>query len=170
MSYLGPGIWLTALWIVLWRSTTPATIVTGIALSVALTWLVRRSHTDRREQHRVRPLALLRYLVHMVVALVKSNVQLAWEVLTPTDYTKPGLLEVRLPPSSELVLTVIANSITLTPGTMTLGLRAETSTLVIHVLHLRDVDEARAEIEELHRLVSAALVQASRPDQRATTR
>lgn len=160
MSYLGPTIWLTALWMVLWRSTTPDTVVTGIALAVALTWIMRRSDTHL-ERHRVRPLALLRYLGHMVFALVQSNIQLAWEILTPTDYTKPGLLEVRLPPSSELVLTVIANSITLTPGTMTLGLRAETSTLVIHVLHLRDVDEARAEIVELHRLVSAALVYVS---------
>ncbi len=157
MTYLGPAIWLTGLWMVLWRSTTPATIVTGVALAVALTWAVRRADTHR-EHHRVRLPSLLRYLGHMVVALVRSNVQLAWEVLTPTDYTKPGLLEVRLPPSSELVLTVIANSITLTPGTMTLALQPETSTLTIHVLHLRDVNAARREIEDLHRLVSAALV------------
>jgi multisubunit Na+/H+ antiporter MnhE subunit len=168
MTYVGPMVWLTALWLVLWRSTSPGAIVTGIALAIALTWVVRRSD-DNREHHRVRPLALLRYFGHMVFALVQSNVALAWEVLTPTDYTKPGLLEVQLPPSSELVLTVIANSITLTPGTMTLGLRAETSTLVIHVLHLRDVDEARAEIEELHRLVSAALVHVSSSEQGAGT-
>lgn len=166
MTYLGPTIWLTGLWMVLWRSTTPGTIVTGVVLAAALTWAVRRSDTHR-EHHRVRLLALLRYLGHMAFALVQSNVQLAWEVLTPTDYTKPGVLEVRLPRSSELVLTVIANSITLTPGTMTLALRAETSTLVIHVLHLRDVDAARAEIEELHRLVSAALVQRYSSDQGA---
>lgn len=157
MTYIGPSVWLTVIWMVLWRSTTPATIVTGIALAVALTWIVRRAD-DHPERHRVRPLALLRYFGHMVLALVQSNVTLAWEVLTPTDYTKPGVLEVQLPPSSELVLTVIANSITLTPGTMTLGLRPETSTLVIHVLHLRDVASARAEIERLHRLVSTALV------------
>lgn len=160
MSFLGPTVWLTGLWMVLWRSTTPATVITGVALAVALTWAVRRADANR-VQHRVHLLALLRYLGHMVVALVRSNVQLAWEVLTPTDDTKPGLLEVRLPPSSELVLTVIANSITLTPGTMTLALQPETSTLTIHVLHLRDVDAARAEIEDLHRLVSAALVRTS---------
>lgn len=169
MTYLGPTIWLTGLWMVLWRSTTLATLVTGILLAVALTWVVRRGHTHR-ERHRVRPLALLRYLGHMAVALVRSNVQLAYEVLTPTDYTKPGLLEVRLAPSSELVLTVIANSITLTPGTMTLGLDADTSTLVIHVLHLRDVDQARAEIQELHRLVSTALVHVTSSDRGATAR
>ena len=169
MSYLGPTIWLTTLWMVLWRSTTPATVVTGVALAVALTWVVRRDDTHR-ERHRVRPLALLRFLGHMLLALVRSNVQLAYEVLTPTDYTKPGLLEVRLPPSSELVLTVVANSITLTPGTITLGLDAATSTLVVHVLHLRDVDQARAEVEELHRLVSSALVHVSSLDRGAATR
>lgn len=169
MTYLGPTLWLTALWMVLWRSTTPATIVTGVALAIALTWVVRRADTHP-ERHRVRPLALLRYLGHMAVALVQSNVQLAWEVLTPTDYTTPGLLEVRLPPSSQLVLTVVANSITLTPGTMTLALHAETSTLVVHVLHLRDVDDARTEMEHLHRLVSAALVHVSSHEQGAPTR
>lgn len=169
MSYLGSTVWLTALWMVLWRSTTPATVVTGVLLAGALTWVVRRGDAHH-ENHRVRPLALLRFLGHMLVALLKSNVQLAYEVLTPTDYTKPGLLEVRLPPSSELVLTVVANSITLTPGTMTLGLDARTSTLVIHVLHLRDVDVARAEIEELHRLVSSALVRVSSLDRGAAAR
>ena len=157
MSYLGPTLWLTALWLVLWRSTSPGAVVSGVVLAVALTWVARRSN-DHAEPHRVRPLALLRYFGHMVVALVRSNVSLAREVLTPTDYTVPGLLEVRLPPSSELVLTVIANSITLTPGTMTLAVDPATSTLRIHVLHLRDVDAARAEVEDLHRLVSAALV------------
>ena len=156
-GYLGPTLWLTALWVALWRSTTPATLVTGVLLALALTWAVRRSDAHR-EHHRVHPLALVRYFAHMIVALVKSNVVLALEILTPTDYTRPGILEIRLPSCSELVLTVIANSITLTPGTLTLEARTETSTLVVHVLHLRDADAARAEVEELHRLVSRALV------------
>jgi multisubunit Na+/H+ antiporter MnhE subunit len=163
MSLVFPTLWLTTLWMILWRSTTPATIVTGVLLSVALTVAVRRSDVHR-VHHRVRPVAMARYLVHLAVGLVRSNIDLAMEILTPTDYTKPGILQVRLPPSSELVLTVIANSISLTPGTLTLQLDAATSTLEVHVLHLSDVDAARAEIEHLHRLVSAALV----PHVRAT--
>lgn len=163
-GYLGPGIWLTALWVGLWSSTTPATLLTGIVLAVALTWAVRRSD-DRRERHRVRPLALLRYLAYMLVALVRSNARLAREILTPTDYTRPGILEVRLPPCSELVLTVIANSITLTPGTLSLQARPEDSTLVIHVLHLQDADAARSDLEDLHRLVSAAFVHVPAPSE-----
>jgi len=165
MSYIGPTIWLTGLWMVLWRSTTPGTIVTGVLLAVALTWSVRRSDVHRRH-HRVHLLPLARYFGHMAVELVKSNVILGYEVLTPTDYTTPGVLEVRLPECSELVLTVIANSITLTPGTMTLELRPETSTLLVHVLHLRNVEAAREEIRALHRLVSAALVEVRAADDR----
>lgn len=164
MSYIGPTIWLTGLWVILWRSVTPGTIVTGIVLALLLTWAVRRSDAHR-VRHRVHLLPLLRFFGHMGVELVKSNIALGFEVLTPTDYTKPGLLEVRLPTCSELVLTVIANSITLTPGTMTLELRAETSTLLVHVLHLSDVEAARDEIRELHRLVSAALVPVATADE-----
>lgn len=165
MSYIGPTIWLTGLWMVLWRSTTPGTIITGVLLAAACTWAVRRSDVHRRH-HRVHLLPLLRYFGHMGVELVKANIILGYEVLTPTDYTTPGLLEVRLPASSELVLTVIANSITLTPGSMTLELRPETSTLLVHVLHLRNVEAARDEIRDLHRLVSAALVQVDTADDR----
>ena len=148
MTHLWSTIWLTVLWAALWRSTTPATLLSGVVLGSLLSWSMRRAD-DHRERHRVRPLALLRYLGHMAVALVRSNAAVAWEILTPTDHTRPGILEVRLPSSSELVLTVIANSVSLTPGTLTL-----------HALHLRDVDAARADVLELHRLVSAALVHA----------
>lgn len=168
MTYLGRTVWLTALWIGLWRSTTPATLITGLALAVALTWFVRRSDLHR-ERHRVRLHHLVRYFAHMLVALVRSNVQLAVEVLTPADRTRPGILEVRLPPSSEVVLTVIANSITLTPGTITLEVDPDTSTLQIHVLHLRDVQAARAEVEHLHRLATAAFVHVDSTRREATT-
>jgi multisubunit Na+/H+ antiporter MnhE subunit len=156
MSLVFPTVWLTSLWMILWRSTTPATIISGLLLSVGLTIAVRRSDAYR-VHHRVHPLAMARYLIHLGVGLLRSNVDLAMEILTPTDYTKPGILEVQLPPSTELVLTVIANSISLTPGTLTLELRADTATLKVHVLHLSNVDAARAEIVDLHRLVSAAL-------------
>lgn len=166
-GYIGPTIWLTGLWVILWRSTTAATVITGVVLAVALTWFVTRAD-ENREDHRVRILPLLKFLGHMVVALVRSNIVLAREILTPTDYTHPGIIEIRLPTCSELVLTVIGNSISLTPGTLTLELRADTSTLAVHVLHLKDVDEARAEIEELHRLVSAALVPVHATEEAAT--
>ena len=159
MIHLWSTIWLTVLWAALWRSTTPATLLSGVVLGSLLSWSMRRAD-DHRERHRVRPLALLRYLGHMAVALVRSNAAVAWEILTPTDHTRPGILEVRLPRSSELVLTVIANSVSLTPGTLTLQVDPETSTLTLHALHLRDVDAARADVLELHRLVSAALVHA----------
>lgn len=157
MSFVAPVTWLTALWLVLWRSTSPGAIVTGVLLAVGITVAMRRAD-EHAVRHRVRPVALARYLGHLVKQLVHSNITLALEILTPTDYTRPGILEVRLPPCTELVLTVIANSISLTPGTITLEIRTEPSIIVIHVLHLRDVDAARAEVEHLHRLVSAALV------------
>lgn len=157
MSMVAPVAWLTWLWLVLWRSTSPVAILTGVALAVGLTWAMRRA-APHAIRHRVHPIAMARYLTHLVVQLVRSNITLAQEILTPTDYTRPGIVEVRLPPCTELVLTVIANSISLTPGTLTLEIRVQPATIVVHVLHLRDVDAARAEVEHLHRLVSAALV------------
>lgn len=157
MILLFPVLWLTAVWVVLWNSTTPATLLTGVVVAFAVT-LSARAADAHRVDHRVRPIRLARYVLYMLVALGRSNIALAREVLTPTDYTSPGVIVVSLPPSSELVLSVLANSISLTPGTLTLEVRRRPDAIVVHVLHLSDIDSVRDEIATLHRMISMALV------------
>jgi multicomponent Na+:H+ antiporter subunit E len=58
---------------------------------------------------------------------------------------------------SDLVITVVANAITLTPGTLTVELRRDPTTLYVHVLHLSDLDEVRRDIRTLQRKVVRAI-------------
>lgn len=150
-------LWLTVLWVVLWRDLSIANVASGAAVGAVVELL----HPDRRRgtgQHAVRPLALLSFLGYFAVKLVESNLVLAREVVTPTNQIRTGVIEVPLHQCSDLVVTLVANAVSLTPGTLTLEVRQlETPTLYVHVLHLHDVERARADVLELSRRAAAAL-------------
>jgi multicomponent Na+:H+ antiporter subunit E len=65
------------------------------------------------------PFHLLNYLGYFLVQLVLSNLDMARRILTPALPLNPGLVEVRTDLKSELARMLLANSITLTPGTLT---------------------------------------------------
>jgi multicomponent Na+:H+ antiporter subunit E len=69
------------------------------------------------------PLAILRYLVTFLVALVRANVDMARRVLTPSLPIRPAMVEVRTALESPLGKLLLANSITLTPGTLSVDVR-----------------------------------------------
>lgn len=164
MSGIGPFLWLTGLWVVLWRSVTAATILTGLLVAGLLVLLGHRRR-GRDVPHRVHPVAMVRFVVHVLVLLVQSNLTLAKEVLTPTDHTFPGVISVAVPPSSSLVLTLVANSISLTPGTVTLDIDRQPDVLHVHGLYLQDAAATRRQIQRLHELAAAAFV--AQPDPEA---
>jgi multicomponent Na+:H+ antiporter subunit E len=76
------------------------------------------------------PLALLRYFGHFGVALVRANLDVARRVLSPALPLRPAVVEVATTLTSPLGKLVLANSITLTPGTLTVDVRGDR--LIVH--------------------------------------
>lgn len=64
------------------------------------------------------PLYLVRYLIHFFIALVVANLDLARRVLSPSLPIRPAVVEVTTELQSPLGRMLLANSITLTPGTL----------------------------------------------------
>jgi multicomponent Na+:H+ antiporter subunit E len=108
---------------------------------------------------RVRPWALLRFAAYFAWQLVKANAMLAWEVVTPRERLASGVIGVRIRTDSDLITTLIANAISLTPGTLTLTVRPDgpgCRTLYAHVLHPSDVEAVRANLVRLETLALRA--------------
>jgi len=72
---------------------------------------------------RLRPLALVRFGFSLFWAIVVANFQVAWTVLHPRMPVEPRLVSFRVPFRSRVPQVVLAHSITLTPGTVTVDLR-----------------------------------------------
>lgn len=149
-AVVGQGVWMVVLWVVLWGEITAANVLSGVAVSAALLLLLPL-HRGVRGRFHLRPLRAVGFVLWLLVQIVKSNLLVAWEIITPGDRIRAGVVSVTLPPCSDGLVTLVANCITLTPGTLTLEVRREPTTLYVHVLHLRDVDDVRRDVLDLLR-------------------
>ncbi len=155
MSTVVAVAWLTAVWAALWGSITPANVVSGL---VAATVVVRLFPSPVRPTPVwvLRPLALSRFVAWFTWKLIEANLVMLWEVLTPTDYSRPGVVAVPISPCSPGIATLIANAISLTPGTLTLDVQGNPPVLYIHVMHIDDPADVRRDVARLEYLVVRA--------------
>ena len=83
--------WLVVVWLALWRDLSLANLVSGVAVATATIW-VFPPPGDRRLI--VRPLALLRFFGTALSAIVRANIVVAWEVVTPANQINEGVVAV----------------------------------------------------------------------------
>jgi multicomponent Na+:H+ antiporter subunit E len=90
----------------------------------------------------------LRYLVILTREIWLSAVTVAKLVLGPVDRLRSGFVAVPMDAASDLEITALANSITLTPGTITVHVEPAKRMLVIHAIDIgQDPDEVRRAIK-----------------------
>jgi multicomponent Na+:H+ antiporter subunit E len=80
--------------------------------------------------------------------LVLANLRVARDVITPGFNMRPGVVAIPLDAKSDVEITLLANMITLTPGTMSLDVSLDRKTLYIHTLWGEDADSVRSNIKE----------------------
>lgn len=149
--------WLVLVWVAVTGSYTVASVLGGTVVALLITTLFRPRPHDG-PVHRVHPLALLRYVGHFLHELIVANVEVAAAVIDPGRVAHArGIIEVRLVPSSRLVGAVLANAVSLTPGTSIIEVSESPPSLHVHVLHIEEVDAVRSSIAELHWRLIAAL-------------
>jgi multicomponent Na+:H+ antiporter subunit E len=96
-----------------------------------------------------RPWRLVPFLVVYVWDLVRANAMVAWEIVTPRHYLRPGIVACPTGVETELELMSLANLISFTPGTLTLEVSEDRSVVYVHALHIASSDEVRARVRRL---------------------
>ena len=84
-------------------------------------------------------LFLIGFVVYFGWELVKANLRVAYEVITPRYQMKPAILAIPLEAKTDLEITAFANLITLTPGTLSLEVSEDRKALYIHAMYVDDV-------------------------------
>ena len=150
-------VWLAGLWLLLWADLSAANVVSGLAVAVVVSLAARARPLGPDDEAPVlAPLAALWFVVWVLGKLVQANLSLAWEILTPTNKISTGVVAVPLRTESPLATMVVANVITLTPGTLSIELTGTPPVLYVHVLHLHDVEETRADLLRVEELTVRA--------------
>lgn len=163
-------VFLTVLWVGLWDDISVANIIVGAIVALGVLAFARQPRLARGDSSavRVRPLAVLHFVVHVLVSIVQSNLVLAWEIVTPGTRINTGIVAVPLRTESRISMLVVANVVTLTPGTLTIEAKGSPPVLYIHVLHLRDLDTVRRDLHRLEELSVRAFGTVAAREQLAT--
>jgi len=90
----------------------------------------------------------LDFLGFFLVELVRSTLRVAHDVVTPQDYRRPAIICIPLDVTSDFQIALLANLVTLTPGTMALGLSEDRRSLLVHAMFAPDVEVLRREIKQ----------------------
>ncbi|WP_181686156.1 Na+/H+ antiporter subunit E [Halorhabdus salina] len=141
------GAALAVLWLFI-RGVEPApapvagALVSGLALGLPIAYFFRRFYVAEGSPGglvRSLPFAVI-YLVVFLKEVITANVDVAYRVLAPSMPIEPDVIEVPLRVESDAAITTIANSITLTPGTLTMDYDGERNSLYIHAIAAFDPD------------------------------
>jgi multicomponent Na+:H+ antiporter subunit E len=135
---------LMLFWIMLNGSLAGDVLIVGALASAAIALFYRDALSFLGEA-RYTPAALIAaigYLLFFLKELVKSNLRLAAAVLSPSLPVRPGFVKVRTKLQSRMGRLLLANSITLTPGTLTVELEDEW--LYVHWVMMETADMERA--------------------------
>ena len=159
---LGLLAWLVAVWVGLWGDVSWANVLGGVALAAVL--LLALPLHDVPVHGRVSLLGVLHYARVFVVELVRASLQVTRLVLRPRGPLRQAVVAVPVHGRGDRLLALVANSISLTPGTLTLDVDRERSILYVHVLDVGNgpqaADDTRAGIAALERAAARALGQA----------
>jgi multicomponent K+:H+ antiporter subunit E len=137
---------LTITWMLLVNSLALGSLVFAVILSTIIPLITAPYWPDRPILRN--PLAMLGYVGIVLYDIVKSNFIVAGIVaFKPVSQLQPAWVTVPLDLHTPEAITVLAGTITMTPGTLTADMSGDGKALLIHCLHAPNPDEVRDEIK-----------------------
>ncbi len=138
-------VFLFALWLVLSASLHIQNIIVGLGVSYAIALLYVKMFKDETS-YSFSPYWLMVYFWVLLKNLVKSNIQINKRILSKEMDISEAIVAVKTDLDSDWKKLLLANSITLTPGTLTLDIKD--NTLFIHTLQYEEGMDKKEIIKE----------------------
>ena len=151
-------VWLTLVWVLLWGTFTPLSIVGGVVVAVGVIGAFRFPPAEAHLP--LRPLRLVGLVCYLAYDIVVAGAEVSWQTLRYGPAARGTVFEVPLLSSSDRVVTVIANALSLSPGTMALQIDHAHGLWFVYALGPRDeagVERSRRRTMDMQRRVLAAL-------------
>ena len=138
---LGFVAWALLNWVPDWQHLLAGVFVSALVVFLTGDFFIKRT---RLFSHPGRYLWFLYYVPIFAWECFKANIDVAYRVIHPDLPIHPGIVKVRTTLTSDMALTFLANSITLTPGTLTVDIDKENGHLYIHWIEVKDKDTDKA--------------------------
>ncbi|NJN96394.1 MAG: Na+/H+ antiporter subunit E [Anaerolineales bacterium] len=140
------NVLLALAWMALTGQFTPINLVAGFGLGYLLLWLARPTSETATYFHKV--VQIISFFFFFLGEVIIANLRVAYEVISPPLTMRPGVVAIPLDLQSDAEITLLANLITLTPGSLSLDVSADRRVLYVHSMYVDDVEAFRREIKE----------------------
>lgn len=134
-----------AVWLAVSGSISLANIVFGLVVSTLALGLIRHQ-LPGGDNHWLR----LTWVLSLVLLFFKELALSAWKVAVlvtrPRLDVKPGIFAYPLTVTTDFQITLLANLITLTPGTLSVDVSADRKTLYVHAIDCSDIEATKNDI------------------------
>lgn len=135
-------VWIVLAWPPDWQHAVVGVVVASLVAVLTGSLFIEQPDTMRHVSRYWRFCFV--YLPLFLWECLKANFDVAYRVIHPSVPIRPALVKVRTSLKSDTALTFLANSITLTPGTMTVDIDKEAGALYIHWIDATTTDTERA--------------------------
>src|SRR5690606_36956447 len=89
---------------------------------------------------------IVNFIFFFMYELLIANLEIAWDLITPGYFMKPGIIKFELSAKTNIEITMLANLLSLTPGTLIIDVSDDKKVLYIHVMYLKDYDKTTRRI------------------------
>lgn len=139
------SVFLGLMWLVLSGEYTVINFILGMFLSFIII-LYSGSFFGFSFKFRHIPKIILLFLFFLK-ELFKANIRVTFEIVSPPLRMKPGIVKIPLELENDFQITLLANLLTLTPGTLTLDISDDKKFIFIHAMYIEDRDNFVSEIK-----------------------
>ncbi|MEW9051026.1 MAG: Na+/H+ antiporter subunit E [Neobacillus sp.] len=151
------NVFLAFIWMFLKNDYSSSSFIIGYFLGLLIMLAYRRFFTSRF--YLVRVWAVIKLLALFLKELVLSNISVLKHILSPTLNIKPGIFALKTELTKDWEITILANLITLTPGTLVVDVSLDRQTLYIHAM---DIPEKHEAIDSIKNTFERAIMEVSR--------
>ncbi|KQI72596.1 sodium:proton antiporter [Loktanella sp. 5RATIMAR09] len=137
---------LAVIWASLWGSLTSFQLVAGFIMGFVTLWIAQPLFGGPSGYY-LRAYRIVRLVLYFLYDLCVSSIRVAYDVITPTDYSNPKILEMPLDVKSDIEILLVTNLISLTPGTLSLDVTPDRKTLIVHAMFADDPDAVIASLK-----------------------
>ena len=136
MKGMAWNVWLALAWVGMTGRLNASNLLVGFAVGYAVLLVLQGPTAMRGQLYRVRRAVEL--LAIFIWELILANLRVAWDVVTPTHLMRPGVVAIPLDAETDLEILMLANMVSLTPGTLSLDVSDDRSVLYIHAMYLHN--------------------------------
>lgn len=137
------NILLTFVWVALTGHLDYANFIFGYTLGFFILWMVNRSVRANTEYFYRVP-KIFAFILLFIYDLLKANFEVMKDVVTPNYNMKPGIVKYEMDAKTDFEITMFANMIALTPGTVVVDLSKDKKFMYIHVMYLTNKEEFKS--------------------------